>query len=80
MTEKFDVSNHQFVPKHEKLTEEEKEKVLAKYNISENQLPKIKKADPAIQKFDPKSGDVIRIIRKSPTIGDTEYFRIVSNA
>jgi len=76
---KFDVTTHSFVPKHIKLSEEEKEEVLEKFNISENQLPKIIKSDPAIQKFNPKAGDVIKILRKSPTIGETVYYRLVTN-
>ena len=76
---KFDVTTHSFVPKHEMLSEEEKLILLEKYNITENQLPKILKGDPAIQHLTPKSGDVIRIYRKSPTIGETEYFRLVTN-
>ncbi|MFH1972718.1 MAG: DNA-directed RNA polymerase subunit H [archaeon] len=78
--EKFDVSTHYFVPKHEKLSEEDKLALLEQYNISEIQLPKIMKSDPAIQKFNPKSGDVIKITRISPTIGEAVYYRLVSNA
>lgn len=77
--EKFDISTHIFVPKHFKLSDEEKQKLLDKYNISEVQLPKISKSDPAIQKMEIKSGDVIKIIRNSPTVGEMEYYRIVAN-
>ncbi len=76
---KFDVTTHKFVPKHIKLSEEDKLKLLEKYNITDNQLPKIIKSDPAIQHLAVELGDVIKIIRKSPTIGDTEYFRLVAN-
>ncbi|MAG78572.1 DNA-directed RNA polymerase subunit H [archaeon] len=76
---KFDVTTHKYVPKHEKLSEEQKLDLLEKYNISENQLPKIVKNDAAIQKLIPEAGDVIKITRKSPTIGEMEYYRVVSN-
>lgn len=76
----FDVKTHIYVPKHEILTEEETKKILEKYNISLGQLPRILKNDPAIKNMNPEVGQVVRIHRKSPTIGKTEYYRVVVNA
>ncbi len=75
----FDVQSHVLVPKHVKLNDKEKEKVLAKYGINVKQLPTISKKDPAIKNLDIKPGDIIEIIRKSPTVGNTKFYRGVIN-
>ena len=75
----FDISKHSYVPKHVKISEEEKKKVLEKFNISEQQLPKIFESDPAIKSLNPKIGDVIKITRKSPTNKDSIFYRVVIN-
>ena len=62
---------HVLQPKHEKLTTEEVEKVLEKFNISSVQLPKISRKDPALSD-DCETGDVVKISR-----ADEEYFRVV---
>jgi len=77
MPEEIDITKHEFVPKHTKLREEEAEEVLKKFNISKKQLPRILKEDSAISKLDVKKGDVIKIIRKSPTTGESEFYRVV---
>jgi len=74
---KIDLSKHEYVPKHIKLSEAEAGKLLLSYNISKKQLPKIFKNDPIIKELDLKPGDVIKIIRKSATCGDTIYYRVV---
>jgi DNA-directed RNA polymerase subunit H len=77
--ESNDVSQHVLVPKHEKLSEEEAEEVLAKYKIAVKQLPKIFKSDKALESFEVEEGDVIKISRESPTVGKVNYFRMVVN-
>ena len=76
MAEEIDVFQSALVPKHEVLPEDEKKAVLEKLKISESQLPKIKLSDPAAKALNAKKGDVIRIIRKSPTAGECIYHRI----
>jgi len=72
------VKNHILVPPHIKLGEEEKEKILKKYNATEKELPKIKKNDPAIKDLNVKEGDVIEIKRKVLTTGEEySYYRVV---
>ncbi len=73
--ETIDITKHEFVPKHTKLSEEETEEFLKKFNISRKQLPRILKEDPALMKLDVKKGDVIKIMRKSPTTGEAEFYR-----
>lgn len=67
---------HVLQPKHTKLKQEEVNKLLAKYNVSLAQLPKISKEDPAIFELNVQLGDVIRVERKVAE-GSEEYFRVV---
>lgn len=73
----FDIFEHVLVPKHEILTPEEREKVLAQYRVKPYQLPQIKASDPAVKAIGAKPGDIIRIIRKSPTAGEHIAYRYV---
>lgn len=73
----FKVQDHVLVPKHTKITDKEVEELLHKYNITKYQLPKILTKDPAIQEMDVKLGDIIKIIRKSPTAGKSIFYRVV---
>ncbi len=73
----FDIFEHVLVPKHEILTPEEREKVLAQYRVKPYQLPQIKASDPAVKAVGAKPGDIIRIIRRSPTAGEHIAYRYV---
>jgi len=67
---------HILQPKHIKLKKEEVEKLLAKFNISLIQLPKIKITDPALPEGS-ETGDIIkieRIVEDKPII----YYRAVN--
>ena len=66
---------HFLVPKHELIKPEEEKKILEKYGVTKDQLPRIKTYDPAIQGLEAKEGDVIRILRKDE--GENVYYRIV---
>ena len=77
MENEIKVEKHVYVPVHLKLTDEEAENLIKSINISKKQLPRILKEDPAIEKLDVKKGDVIKIIRKSPTIGEADFYRVV---
>ncbi len=69
---------HQLIPEHILLTGEEVQKILKRFDISADELPRIKKKDPALAIFDikAKAGDVIKIKRKEET-GSHDYFRVV---
>ena len=69
---------HILIPEHRKLSKEEAEEILKKYNISKKQLPKILKKDKAIEHLDPKNGDIIEIKRESPTAGKSFFYRKVT--
>ncbi len=73
----FKVTEHILVPEHQKLTKEEKTQLLEKYRITSRELPKILRSDPAIAHLNCERGDVIKIIRKSPTAGKATYYRVV---
>ena len=76
---KFKSDKHILISKHVKVSEKEKEKLLEKYNISQKELPRILKTDPAIMNLDAKPGDIIKIIRQSPTAGEATFYRVVVN-
>lgn len=73
----FDLFEHRLVPRHEILTEQEKEELLFKYRVQPYQLPQVKSSDPAVKAIDAKPGDVLRVIRKSPTAGVHIAYRYV---
>lgn len=73
----FDIFSHVLVPKHEILTPEEREKVLAQYRVQPYQLPQIKASDPAVKAIGAKPGDILRITRQSPTAGVHIAYRYV---
>ena len=71
------VPDHIYVPKHEIITLQESEQVLNKYNCKPTELPLIFVNDPAILGLGVKPGDMIKITRKSPTAGESLYYRYV---
>jgi len=73
----FDLFEHKLVPKHEILTEKEREQLLSEYRVQPYQLPQIKASDPAVKAIDAKPGDILRIIRKSSTAGEHMAYRYV---
>ncbi|MEM7821610.1 MAG: DNA-directed RNA polymerase subunit H [Candidatus Aenigmatarchaeota archaeon] len=73
----IDIQKHDLVPKHILLNEQEKEEVLKKYGITLKQLPRILSSDPMVKLLNGKPGDVVKIIRKSPTAKETIYYRVV---
>jgi len=77
MAKEIVVQNQVLVPKHFLMTEQEVEGLLQHYNISKKQMPMISVKDPAIQGLNAKTGDVIRIVRNSPTQGKAEFYRVV---
>ena len=69
---------HTLIPQHRKLSEQECEEILKNYNVSRHKSPRIKNNDPAILELDPKKGDIIEIIRDSPTTGKSYFYRVVA--
>jgi DNA-directed RNA polymerase subunit H len=73
----FDLFEHKLVPKHEILPQKEVEQLLTEYRVQPYQLPQIKASDPSVKAIDAKPGDILRVIRKSPTAGIHIAYRYV---
>ena len=71
------ITDHIYQPKHEILPRDQGEDVLRKYNTKPNQLPYILRSDRGIEDLDPRPGDIIKITRRSPTSGESVYYRYV---
>jgi len=76
-TDRNEVTRHELVPKHILLEEEEAKEVLKRYRIQPYQLPYIKISDPQARALKAKAGDIIKIIRTSPTAGQAVAYRYV---
>ncbi len=73
----YDVFQHELVPKHFLLKPDEAKNVLEKYHIRPFQLPYIKSTDPAARAVGAKPGDIIRVVRRSQTAGESDFYRYV---
>ncbi|MEM0029380.1 MAG: DNA-directed RNA polymerase subunit H [Candidatus Nitrosocaldus sp.] len=71
------IIRHEYVPEHILLSKEEAEEVFKRYHVKPNQLPFILASDPAIRNLNAKPGDIVKIIRRSPTAGVSIYYRYV---
>ncbi len=80
---KINVMEHELVPEHHLLSEEEEKKLLELLGTERDSLPKIKRSDPAVKVLEKiygpiKQGRIIKIIRKSPTSGKSIAYRVVT--
>ena len=73
----YNVFNHELVPKHILLKPDEAKQILSRYHIRPFQIPYIKVSDPAARAVGAKPGDIIKVIRKSPTAGESDFYRYV---
>ncbi|MBI2005590.1 MAG: DNA-directed RNA polymerase subunit H [Candidatus Aenigmarchaeota archaeon] len=73
----MDITKNDLVPKHVLLTDNEKRELMNKYKIVLRQLPRIFVNDPVIQNLGGQIGDIVKIVRESPTIGESLYYRVV---
>jgi len=79
---RFNVLEHELVPEHRLVSEDETERVLKALQVTRDQLPKIRRSDPVIQVLEKiegpiEEGRVIRVTRMSNTAGVSEAFRLV---
>ncbi|MFH0922725.1 MAG: DNA-directed RNA polymerase subunit H [Candidatus Micrarchaeota archaeon] len=70
-------TSHYLVPKAEKISAEDLEKVLSELKITVKNLPLIKESDPMCVALELKAGDVVKITRPSATVKETPYYRFV---
>jgi DNA-directed RNA polymerase subunit H len=72
-----EVSQHTLVPEHTLVEDDDEiDGVLAEYDISRTDLPKIKRTDPALPD-EAATGDVVRIERDSRTTDRAVVYRLV---
>ncbi|KAH9649136.1 DNA-directed RNA polymerase V subunit 5A [Citrus sinensis] len=55
------ITKHVLKPKHQVLTDQEKEKLLKKYSIEEKQLPRMLKKDAIAQYYGLERGQVVKV-------------------
>jgi DNA-directed RNA polymerase subunit H len=77
MVTKSAVKDHELVPEHVLLSPEEGEAVLRTYGIGAPQLPKIHVNDPVAKEIGAKVGEIIRVVRRSPTAKQSIFYRLV---
>jgi DNA-directed RNA polymerase subunit H (RpoH/RPB5) len=75
----FNILNHSMVPKHKILREEEKDLVIKKFNIVNDNIPEISRFDPVAQVIGIRPGEYCQITRPSKTSITSEFYRICSN-
>jgi DNA-directed RNA polymerase I, II, and III subunit RPABC1 len=73
----FNITHHELVPQHILLSLDEEKELLEKYNTSKGKLPKILKTDPIAKYYGAKTDQIFKIIRKSPSVGEAFYYRLV---
>jgi DNA-directed RNA polymerase subunit H len=73
----IDIQNHELVPEHRKMDEDEVNELLDEFSIEKDNLPKMGRKDAVAKKMDLEPGDVVHIRRESPTAGQTDYYRVV---
>ena len=75
---KESILEHELVPKHEILQKEEADAILKSLGITPENLPKIiLDSDPVAKAIGAKRGNILKILRNSPTAGETVYYRVV---
>ncbi len=75
--QQFEILNHELVPNHEIISEEEKKQLFNNYCITPDQLPKIMNTDPVCLSIGAKPGQIIKITRKSTTAKEALIYRFV---
>eukprot|EP00270_Netrium_digitus_P012246 TRINITY_DN3960_c0_g1_i1.p1 TRINITY_DN3960_c0_g1~~TRINITY_DN3960_c0_g1_i1.p1 ORF type:complete len:209 (+),score=63.17 TRINITY_DN3960_c0_g1_i1:112-738(+) len=71
------VKEHELVPKHQVLAENEKQTLLDRYNVKDHQLPRMQRSDPVARYYGLTRGQVVRIVRNSETAGHYINYRFV---
>lgn len=81
-TVEFNVLEHELVPEHYLISEEEGDKVLKTLRITRDQLPKIRRGDACIRVLENiygpiEEGRIVKVVRRSPTAETFVAYRLV---
>lgn len=74
---KKDILDHDMVPEHIIMSDEEVEELLKSYKIKKAELPLIRSDDPIVKVIGAEKGHVLKIIRKNSLAGESVYYRLV---
>jgi len=75
----FNILEHEYVPKHIILNDDEINEMKKRYNITNNtELPEISRYDPVAQAIGMRPGQICKIIRPSKTAITADYYRLCS--
>lgn len=73
----FNITHHVFQPKFFILSKDDEKELIDKYYTTKSKLPKMSKNDPIAKYYGIKSEQIFKIIRKSPEVGESIYYRLV---
>jgi len=73
----FNILEHEMQPTFRILSADEKQQIMKRYNITKDkEFPDISRFDPVSQAIGVRPGELIEIIRSSPTAVNSLYYRI----
>ena len=75
----FDITQHELTPNYRILSEEEKQGVLDRFHLIENNMPNVLVTDPLACFYGVKAGEVVEITKASETNGYNTDYRLCIN-
>ena len=72
-----DITEHDLVPQHIILNKEEGEEVLEAYRARKRDMPLIRSNEPVAKYYNVKPGEIVKILRPSPSTVEIVAYRLV---